>query len=57
MQFFCLEIFLVNLENFVMKVFLQSNFQQYSEKVTKLDIEKYAALKFKILNYIGHKKF
>jgi len=57
MQFFCLEIFLVNLENFVMKVFLQSNFQQYSEKVTKLDIEKYAALKFKIVNYIGHKKF
>ena len=57
MQFFCREIFLVNLENFVMKVFLQSNFQQYSEKVTKLDIEKYAALKFKIVNYIGHKKF
>ena len=57
MQFFCLERFLVNLENFVMKVFLRSNLQQYSEKVTKLDIEKYAALKFKILNYIGHKKF
>ena len=40
-----------------MKIFfLQSNLQQYSEKVSKIDIEKYAALKFKILNYIGHKK-